>query len=171
MVVRKGWLPDQLRSFEGPLLRYANRLVGDVESARDVVQDTFLRLCRQPPEQLEQLNGYLRQWLFTVCRNRAFDVLRKEGRVETLNDDIEVPAPDSPVRSLEQAEQSDKLLASVAALPPRQREMVHLKFSEGLSYKEIANITGASVSNVGFILHTAIKSLRQRMAAYQGSEA
>jgi RNA polymerase sigma-70 factor (ECF subfamily) len=122
MAVHKGWLRDQLKGFEGPLLRYASRLTGDLESARDVVQDTFLRLCRQPPEQLEQLNGHLRP-------------------------------------------------ASVAALPPRQREMVHLKFSEGLSYKEIANITGASVSNVGFILHTAIKSLRQRMAAYARSEA
>jgi len=49
-------------------------ITGDIEQAREVVQDTFLKLCRQKPA---QIRNYLAQWLYTVCRNRALDVLRK----------------------------------------------------------------------------------------------
>jgi DNA-directed RNA polymerase specialized sigma24 family protein len=73
---------DRVRSalerFEGPLTRYAASITGDIERARDVVQDTFVRLCDEEPG---RLNGCLAQWLFTVCRNRALDVQRKEQRM------------------------------------------------------------------------------------------
>jgi len=64
---------------QAPLLRYATRLLhGDADRARDVVQDTFVRLMAQPPEQVD---GHVAEWLFTVCRNRTHDVQRKEGRM------------------------------------------------------------------------------------------
>ena len=72
------WIVSALARYEAPLLRYASRLLGDVDRARDVVQDTFLKLCREDPTRLD---GHLAQWLFTVCRNRALDIQRKEGRV------------------------------------------------------------------------------------------
>ncbi|HTE06423.1 MAG TPA: sigma-70 family RNA polymerase sigma factor, partial [Planctomycetota bacterium] len=65
--------------FETPLLRYAARLTGNAEVARDVVQDTFLRLCAQPRAAVET---HLAEWLFTVCRHRALDHHRKEGRMQ-----------------------------------------------------------------------------------------
>ena len=59
--------------FEGPLTGYAaGLLAGDWERARDVVQDTFIKLHRQDPE---LIRGRLKSWLYTVCRNRAIDVL------------------------------------------------------------------------------------------------
>ena len=66
-----------LERYEAPLVEYATRILGDVEHARDVVQDTFLKLCRAGPG---KVRDHLAQWLFTVCRNRAYDVRRKEGR-------------------------------------------------------------------------------------------
>jgi len=75
------WLRSAIERFEGPLTRYAASLTGDVEGARDVVQDTFVRLCGQTPE---QLNGCLAAWLFTVCRHRALNVRRKESRMTAL---------------------------------------------------------------------------------------
>ena len=56
------------------LVRYATRLLGDSERARDVVQDTFVRLMAQPPAAVD---GHVVEWLFTVCRRRTLDVLRK----------------------------------------------------------------------------------------------
>jgi len=139
-------------------MRYATRLLGDVETARDVVQDSFLKLCSQSPEQLD---GHLKAWLFTVCRNRAFDLLRrKDGRMGTL------PEPETAVESIdvvEQQEQSGLVQDQIRRLPDRQQEVLRLKFQEGLSYREIAAITDASVSNVGFLLHTALKTLRGRL--------
>src|SRR6476619_7199647 len=78
------WVRSVLTRFEGPLTLYAARLLGDAEAARDVVQDTFLRLCAQDKGYVD---GRLAEWLFTVCRNRALDVLRKESRMTQLSDE------------------------------------------------------------------------------------
>src|SRR3979409_1651602 len=63
---------------------YAAGLLGAPEAARDVVQETFLRLCVQDRAEIE---SRLAEWLFTVCRNRALDVLRKERRMTRLSDE------------------------------------------------------------------------------------
>ena len=68
------WIYEVVERYERPLVRYAARLLGDVEHARDVVQDTFLQLIRQDHSKLD---GRLPEWLFTVCRNRALDVRKK----------------------------------------------------------------------------------------------
>ncbi len=69
------WLRDLLQRYEGRLLRYAERFTHDPERARDVVQDTFCRLCQQPRHAVA---GREAAWLFRVCRNRAIDVARGE---------------------------------------------------------------------------------------------
>ena len=157
---RQEWINDALRRHERPLLRYATRLLGDVESARDVVQECYLELCRRRPGDLD---GHLRQWLFTVCRNRAFDQLRKkkDGRMGTIGN-FE-PAVEQ-IDTVEQSEQAGSVLAGIRELPDRQQEVLRLKFQEGLSYREIAAVVDVSVSNVGFLLHTALKTLRGRLA-------
>ena len=68
---RAVWVQDALRRFAGPLTRYAARITGDAERARDVVQDTFVRLWAADTA---RLNGKLAEWLFTVCRRRALDI-------------------------------------------------------------------------------------------------
>ena len=70
-----------LERYETPLVRYAISILGDIERAREVVQDTFLKLCR---EKNGRARNHLVQWLFTVCRNRAFDVRRKDSRMRSL---------------------------------------------------------------------------------------
>ena len=64
---------------------------------------------------------------------------------------------------VEQQEESGRVREQIASLPDRQQEVLRLKFQEGLSYREIAAITDVSVSNVGFLLHTALKTLRGRL--------
>jgi RNA polymerase sigma factor (sigma-70 family) len=151
---------------QAPLLRYAARLLGgDADRARDVVQDTFVRLMAQPPSQVD---GHVAEWLFTVCRNRTHDVLRKEGRMKRFEaGQVEqlTAADPRPGRTLERAEQHETVLRLIGKLTPNQQEVVRLKFQNGFSYQEISRITSLSVTNVGFILHTAIKILRQEMAA------
>ena len=53
------------------------------------------------------------------------------------------------------------MLALVGDLPENQREVLRLKFQCGLKYREISEVTGLSVSNVGFLIHTAISTLRK----------
>lgn len=151
---------------QAPLLRYAARLLhGDADRARDVVQDTFVRLLAQPRAEVE---GHEAEWLFTVCRHRAFDYLRKEGRVRLFEEGqaeriaADLPRPGSEV---EHAESQAAVLRLIEKLPPNQQEVVRLKFQNGFSYKEISRITSLSVTNVGFLLHTAIARMRKDMAA------
>ncbi len=148
-----------------PLLRYATRLLGDRDRANDVVQDTFMRLMGQP---VATIDGHAVEWLFTVCRHRALDVLRKEGRMSRFEEgQVErVTAHEPrPGRALEEAETQAALLRLIDRLPPNQQEVIRLKFQNGFSYQEIARITQLSISNVGFLIHTAVARLRAEFAA------
>src|SRR5437764_11983435 len=77
------WIVDALDRHEASLVRYAIWILGDIENAREVVQETFLRLCK---EQQSRVGDHLAQWLFTVCRNLAFDTRKKEARMKPLGD-------------------------------------------------------------------------------------
>jgi RNA polymerase sigma factor (sigma-70 family) len=160
-----GFLERTFAEQQAPLTRYAARLLGDADRARDVVQDTFIKFMAQSPE---TINGHAVEWLFTVCRHRALDVLRKEGRMRRFEEgQVErVTAPDlRPGRELEHAETQATILRMIDRLPPNQQEVVRLKFQNGFSYKEISQITTLSVSNVGFLIHTAVTRLRAEFAA------
>jgi RNA polymerase sigma-70 factor (ECF subfamily) len=151
-----------IRRFELPLLQYATRIMGDRDRARDVVQETFVELQRGKREQLDHAPA---KWLFTVCRNRALNVCRKEKRMTYLDQELlEARAGDTPLpfERMEQKEASGFLLRIVATLPPRQQEVLQLKFQNDLSYQQISEITKLSVSNVGVIIHNALKTLRER---------
>lgn len=166
---RSEWVHRALEEHEAPLLRYAFSLTGDLETARDVVQDTFLRLCEQDPEAIGQR---LAPWLFTVCRNRVVDVRRKEQRMSPLTEiDLEraeAAGPD-PSGAAEVAEGAGLVMAFLEQLPVNQREVVRLKFQGQMSYEEISQVTALSVGNVGFLLHTALKTLRRRMERVERS--
>jgi RNA polymerase sigma factor (sigma-70 family) len=157
------WFRDALSQHEGRLLRYAQRIVGDVERARNVVQETFLRLAKQQPNDLD---GHLTEWLFTVCRNQALDVRRKEQRMTTLAESAAVETPSREPEPATVAETQDAvghILDLITALPENQQEVIRLKFQNSLSYREIAAITGLSVSNVGFLIHRGLKTIRSRV--------
>jgi len=153
-----------LHRMQGPLIRYAFQITGDLERARDVVQDTFLQLCSQ---NRACLNGHLEPWLYTVCRNRALDIRRKEGRMNPFTETTAEPrsnGPD-PLASMEQTEKVCSALKLLETLPASQQEVIRLKFQHELSYKEISQVTGLSVTNVGFLIHAGLKAIRQNMLA------
>jgi RNA polymerase sigma factor (sigma-70 family) len=151
-----------LQRFELPLLQYATRITGDRERARDVVQETFIKFQR---------NGTLDRkdkpatWLFTVCRNRALNVCRKERRMMYLHEETLHSQEDCqpmPYQRIEEEEAAGFLMRIIATLPPRQQEVLRLKFQNKLSYDEIAEITKTTANSVGVLIHTALKTLRHR---------
>jgi RNA polymerase sigma-70 factor (ECF subfamily) len=164
------WVRAAVSQFEGPLTLYASRLLGDADGARDVVQETFLRLCGQDRAAVDP---HLAEWLFTVCRNRALDVLRKEGRMTRLSDDQMHVRPSNdpdPAVMLERRESASNIMRLLDGLPVNQREVIRLKFQNGFSYKEISRISGHSVSNVGFLIHTGLKTIRGQLAVGRPAE-
>jgi RNA polymerase sigma-70 factor (ECF subfamily) len=104
-------------------------------------------------------------WLFTVCRNQALDVRRKESRMTTL---AEIQPTDThrehpPERMAEDRDEADRVRRGIQELPEKQRTLILLKFRDGLTYREISEQTKLSISNVGYLIHQAIKTLRVRL--------
>jgi RNA polymerase sigma-70 factor (ECF subfamily) len=161
---KAAWVKSALERFERPLLQYALSIVQDLDRARDVVQETFMRLHTQEQSKIE---GHLSQWLFTVCRNCALKSLKKEERYIYVEEDRELEERShdvvTPVQELERKEQVKRLMELVEELPKNQREVVRLRFHGHHSYQEVSEITGLSVGNVGFILNAAMRNLRQKM--------
>ena len=155
-----------VRHYQRPLTAYAaSLLVGDWAAAQDAVQDTFLRYC--DPDRTTP-TGDPAAWLFTVCRRRVIDMRRKKHATPVDPGDVAIadPAP-GPAATTIAAEERRTLAEKIDALTPRQSEVLRLKLSGDLSYREIADVTGLSVSNVGFHLHAAMKSLRGAALANQ----
>ena len=159
---RQEWLLALLARHQASLTHYAARLVGDVEKARDLVQETFLKLWREGPE---AVGDNPPAWLFTVCRNLAFDNLRKEKRMVPMTgaDEAMIASTEAPDHSLEASQGMSGVLAALGSLPKSQQEVLRLKFQNGLSYKDISRITGHSVSHVGVMIHSGVKTLRQNL--------
>lgn len=156
----RSWVLTALERFEGPLIHYTARILdGDLDRARDVIQDVFLRLCGQSREELAPR---LAEWLFRVARNAALDVRRKESRMES-NETVAVAqtsAEPGPAATAEHNEDQSRVARALAELPDAQQEVLQLRFQHGLTYRELASVTGRSVSHVGVLIHKGIQALR-----------
>ena len=152
-----------VQDHQSALIRYAASILGGTEQAKDIVQEVLLKLCRQRWRDVE---GHLDSWLFRVTRNQALDALRKEKRMSLFEktETMETLASVGEIAAAEtrKSETIRSLLELVEQLPGRDKEIVTLKFQQGLSYREISDVTGLTVSNLGYVLHHALKELKQR---------
>jgi RNA polymerase sigma-70 factor (ECF subfamily) len=159
MLVRRA-----LDLYELHLIQYATNLLnGDIDEARDVVQDTFLKLFQADPH---KINEFLKAWLYRVCRNRCYDLMRKQKWLTFQNEDwLLEQVDDTPLPYLEMdAEVLGKLLwANVANLSIKEQEVIRLKFVHDCSYQEIAKTMGMTTSNVGFCIYYCIRKLRTQL--------
>jgi RNA polymerase sigma-70 factor (ECF subfamily) len=136
--------------------------------AQDVVQEAFMR-CHAEFQSVRAP----RRWLFRTVHNLALNQHRRDSKVIPLH-----PAPgDSPSPALDptdpqplpdeyitRLEHIGLVRLSLGSLDERSRELVRLKFDEGLSYKEMSARTGLTVSNIGYLLHHALKAIQSELA-------
>jgi RNA polymerase sigma-70 factor (ECF subfamily) len=151
------WLESVIANHESSLLRHISRLL-DRWSAQDVAQESFLRLLQARRQKLPPPDGQERPWLFRVARNLAIDQLRRAKPETNEFEQAHVFAIDD---SLQLAQEERKLHAAIQRLPGRQREVISLRYIEDLSYREISEVTGHTISYVGVLLHEALQSLRK----------
>jgi len=148
---------------------YVRYRVGDAETADDLTTQVFERalthIGRYRPERAP-----FAAWLFAIARNAVSDHLRAQRRrhwlsLEVLRDRASrAPQPEEiAIRN----ETRDELLAAVARLSERERDLIGLKFAAGLTNRRIAEITGLSESNVGVILYRAVRRLRAELPVPQ----
>ncbi len=162
---RADWVAATLSRYEQPLVRYTTRITGDAERARDVVQDAFLRLCAAERTAVE---GREAGWLYTVCRNRALDVRRKEGRMDPLPEakvarlHSDTPGPgDQAARRQEHR----RAIVAIGSLPEDQQEAFRLKFQDQLSYREISQVMGVSLGTVSALVTRGLTEVRRQLGS------
>lgn len=153
-------------AMESPLLSYAHRLLQDAEAAEDVVQEAFLQLHAQ----FDRVRD-ARRWLYRTVHNRALNQRRKAERLVPLKAGTEGPTaveptdpqplPDEQIARLEGV---GLVRLSLGRMEPRSRELLQLKFRDGLSYREIGERTGLTVGHVGYLLHHALKAMATDLA-------
>ncbi len=165
-----GWetIEELFAALESPLLSYALRLVGELGVAEDMVQDAFMKLHAQFEKVREP-----RRWLYRTVHNQALNHRRQTDKIVSLNPQREggaLAAPDAtdpqplPDEQIARWEGIGLVRLSLETLDVRSRELIRLKFNEGLSYKEISTRTGLKVGHVGYLLHHALKSISDELA-------
>ena len=160
---RKEWVREALERYEVPLIRYATRITGNLETARDVVQDTFMKLC---VADRAKVDGHLAPWLYRVCRNRSLDVLKKENRMLPLEQEVVEARPSSAPQPGDVAqghETEAQVIEVIDTLPEKQQEVFRLKFQGQMSYKEISDVTGFPINNVRYLIHSSLKVVRKQL--------
>lgn len=135
---------------------YCLRFMKDPDSAKDVLQETFLRMHGGLDGMRDGM--VLRVWLLGIARNFALNSIRKSKRMEALTDEP-TTADDSPFESLVRDEQSRTVKFLIELLNPALREVIVLREYEELSYREIAMVTGLSEENVKIRIYRARKAI------------
>ena len=145
--------------------RYLIALGADVETAREIVQETFLRLHEHVLADGDRTN--LRAWLFRVAHNLARNAQQafRSSRTEPLVDSVaaaEASAASSPEQDLLAEERLQQLRQAMDQLTIAQRDCIVLR-SEGLKYREIAQILDLSVSTVGENIQRGLETLKGKI--------
>jgi RNA polymerase sigma factor (sigma-70 family) len=148
------------RSSRDDVYAYVAGVLRDRSAAEEVTAAAFERAFRKRGR-FDSRRGSARAWLFGIARNAALDELRRRRRqAELAADPADVVT--APVDALaEGGTRRATLIAALAGLEPRERELVAMKFFAGLSNAEIAAVLGISESNAGSKLHRVITKLRE----------
>jgi RNA polymerase sigma factor (sigma-70 family) len=142
------------------LLRVMQRQLSRPEEARDLVQQTFLQLHRARNDFRQ--DAKVRPWLFTIALNLKREHFRQSGR--RREGPLELNGRSDPSEGpsgIERLEARRVLLPALQRLQPDQREVIILHWFEGLSFPEVAQVVGATLSAVKVRAHRGYAALRQ----------
>lgn len=144
------------------------RILGDGETAHDVVQEAFLRILRHH-ERYDASKSF-RTWLLSIVRNLAIDSLRRRRRVARPEQlaDLSAPAASSP---LESAELRERVATVLDDLPEKYRSIIVMREMEGMPAEDIARDIGVDYSTTRWRLHQARQLFRQAWIARFGKES
>jgi RNA polymerase sigma-70 factor (ECF subfamily) len=154
-----------VQRWERQVFAFLMRMLGSAEEAEDLCQETFMRLINAAPRY--RPSGQFPSWLFRIAGNLARSRLRRRKILRWLpltpeHHATEAPGHD-PLDALVEEQEQHRVQAAIGRLPDRQREALVLKQYHDLSYKEIAEAMGTSVTSVQMLLHRAMATLRKEI--------
>jgi RNA polymerase sigma-70 factor, ECF subfamily len=151
------------------ITQFVRLRVNDREQARDIASDVFLDLFvalrgKNPPRL------HLRAWLFRVARNKIVDHYghMKKLSADALEEWVPASGENEPESALMQTWQLERTRRALSMLVDEQQEVLILRFSQGLSVKETADLMDRSVSAIKSLQFRAVENLRQWLSTGEG---
>jgi RNA polymerase sigma-70 factor (ECF subfamily) len=147
-------------AYAAGMYRYALMLLTDHALAEDAVQQTFVKLASQGQKisDIAAHNGYLR----TATRNECYRILRRRKNLESANLDSAVILEPVDKESLD-TEQRREIEKALRSLPADQREVIHMKVYEQMTFQDIAHALGISINTAASRYRYAAEKLRRRL--------
>jgi RNA polymerase sigma-70 factor (ECF subfamily) len=153
----------------GAAYSLAHRIVGDPGIAEDVTQEAFLSIWRSKAR-YDPTRGSVRAWTLGIVRNRAIDVLRREGGRAPkldLDDEAALERRSAPERTEAEAlrrETARQLRGALGGLPTEQSRVIELAYFGGFSHSEIASMLGMPLGTVKGRMRLGLEKIRARFA-------
>jgi RNA polymerase sigma-70 factor (ECF subfamily) len=175
-----GAFTELVEKYKQPVMNLVYRTVRDATEAEDIAQNVFVQVFKSASRY--KSTAKFSTWLFTIARNLCLNEIRRRTRHPA--ESLDVPHPEqedqtlrqfedkktfSPPESLLQGELTQKVEEALADLPENQRSAILLCRQEELSYEEIAEVLGCSVSATKSLIHRGRETLKQRLKAYLSS--
>jgi RNA polymerase sigma factor (sigma-70 family) len=152
-----------IRRYFDPMFTYGIRLNRDYDFVKDCIQDVFFELWKKR-ENISQADS-VKSYLFTAVRFRIYREQKKWNNCDEINDDYdfdaEINIESKLIDDQNVSELKHKLEAVLNQMPPRQREILYLRFYENLDHARIEQIMGLNQQVVYNLMHKAILRLRK----------
>jgi len=145
------------------LFRFAFRLLGSSEEAKDVVQEVFIKVWNGRDQMSEIEN--MEAWCMRITKNLSLDRLRsrKHRTTESLDESFNTQHDAmTPYETTEMGESINKINQWISALPEKQRQVIHLRDIEGYSYNEICDILELDMNQVKISLFRARNAVKEK---------
>jgi len=168
---------ELVEKYKQPVMNLAYRTLRDATEAEDLAQNVFVQVYKSAPRY--KSTAKFSTWLFTIARNLCLNEIRRRSRHPA--DSLDAPHPDqddqplqqfedkktfSPPETLLQGELAQNIDRALADLPENQRSAILLCRQDELSYEEIAEVLGCSVSATKSLIHRGRETLKERLKAY-----
>ena len=168
---------ELVEKYKQPIQNLASRTVRDATEAEDLAQNVFVQVYKSASRY--KSTAKFSTWLFTIARNLCLNEIRRRSRHPA--ESLDAPHPEqedqplqqfedkktfSPPESLLQGELAQNIDRALADLPENQRAAILLCRQDELSYEEIAEVLGCSVSATKSLIHRGRETLKERLKAY-----
>ncbi len=163
--------------YEKKIYGFILRVVGDVDAAQDIAQDTFIKAYQNLGK--FSLGKNFGTWIFTIAKNNAFNFLkqRKRMKIVSLNEDVDLSSLeiasasiDNPVETFERKLYLKYVNVILEDIPEKYKTLIYLKYSEGLSYKEISERLDIDIEMVQSRLYMARQMIIKRFKKIETDE-
>lgn len=157
-------LSSLYEEFAHDLFSYGMKICKDGHLVKDCIQEVFIQMIDKRKNLV--VTSRIHLYLFKSLRNKIFEVLRSENRKQnivsglTADDDFEPHAEQIMIDSEHVKSVSSIVYAAISKLPTRQSEIIYLKYTEGLSYDEIAELLQIDKASARTLLYRSLKTVK-----------